>query len=200
MSLIKRLLPVLLLGNLAAVAQQKEFNYTELLQNKLPANFYNPLPLVIKWVDDEHVIVNRKAHPDSTAKNYILDVKKGTYTDAGNTASIGRGGMGRSEVTTTTGKYISVRDNDLYFKNNGQETRLTNNKDEEKNPTFSPDSMYVAYTRNNNLYSYNLSTNKETQLTTDGTSTTLKWLCKLGLLGRDLWSPNTLPCLLVEPR
>ncbi|MFX9038877.1 DPP IV N-terminal domain-containing protein, partial [Acinetobacter baumannii] len=68
---------------------------------------------------------------------------------------------------------IYTKENDLFFSNNGVEKRLTNDKDEEKNPTFSPDSNYVAFTKNNNLYSINLASGKITQLTTDGNFTTL---------------------------
>ena len=36
------------------------------------------------------------------------------------------------------------------------------------NPSFSPNSKHLAYTRNNNLFIYSISTKKETQLTFDG--------------------------------
>jgi dipeptidyl-peptidase-4 len=163
-------------------AQKKQFSNDDLLANKIPANFYNSLPTVLKWIDDEHVIINRKAHPDSSAKNYILDIKAGTFTETkegGNPGGGfgggrgGGGGFGGGRAESAFGKSVSVKDNDLYYRENGVETRLTNDKDEEKNPTFSPDSNYIGYTKNNNLYSFNLTTKKENQLTTDGTSTTL---------------------------
>jgi dipeptidyl-peptidase-4 len=70
-------------------------------------------------------------------------------------------------------KSIISKDNDLFVKAGGVEKRITNDKAEEKNPMFSPDSNYVAFTRNNNLFTVNLATGKENQLTTDGTATTL---------------------------
>ena len=45
----------------------------------------------------------------------------------------------------------------------GKEIRLTNDKDREVNPVVSPDGNYVAFTKNNNLYSVNINTQKETQ-------------------------------------
>lgn len=48
------------------------------------------------------------------------------------------------------------------------------------NPTFSPDSKYLAFTANNNLYSYTIETKTVTQLTTDG-----KWNHMLN--GRSDW-------------
>ncbi len=143
-------------------AQKKQINNKDLLANKLPKNLLNSVPRILKWVDDEHVILNQKIHPDSVAKNYILDIKTGTYTETKEGGNVG------SRVQSTFGKSVSVRENDLYYRNNGVEKRLTNDSSEEKDPTFSPDSNYIAYTKNNNLYSYNLSANKETRLTADG--------------------------------
>ena len=101
------LLAVITLSSFAAVAQKKEFNYTELLQNKLPKNFINPMPTVVRWVDDEHVILNRRVHPDSAARNYIHDVKTGSFTEiAGSTPGSGRGaGQG---APPATGKAIGA--------------------------------------------------------------------------------------------
>ena len=64
-----------------AQAQKKQLSTEELLSGRLPKNFYNTLPSVLKWIDDEHVILNQKIHPDSAAKNYILDIKTGTFTN-----------------------------------------------------------------------------------------------------------------------
>ncbi|SJZ35143.1 S9 family peptidase [Sediminibacterium ginsengisoli] len=183
--------------------QKKEFSTADLLAGKLPKNLINPLPAIIKWVDDEHVILRQSIHPDSAAKNYVLDVKTGSMTETqegggGFGRGGGRGGFGGG---TGTGKVIVFKDNDLFFIQNGTEKRLTNDKDEEKNATFSPDSNYVAYTKNNNLYTYNLAAGKETQLTTDGTATTLNgyasWVYFEEIFGRATryrafwWSPDS---------
>jgi len=45
---------------LAAEAQKIDFSQADLLANKTPKNFLNSLPQVVKWVDDEHVILNQK--------------------------------------------------------------------------------------------------------------------------------------------
>ena len=184
----------------AALAQQKQFTTTDLLANKTPKNFYNALPVVVKWVDDEHVLLNQKIHPDSAAKNYVLDVKTGQLTPSSSTAMPAGRGFGR-DAAPVGGKSVYVKDNDLYLRSNGEEKRLTNDKAEEKNPTFSPDSNYIGYTKNNNLYTYNLATTKETQLTTDGSFTTLNgyasWVYYEEIFGRPTryrafwWSPDS---------
>lgn len=189
---MKKLFFLLLLGATAVQAQKKEFDEKELLAGRLPKNFYNTLPNVIKWVDDDRVIINMKAHPDSASKNYLMDVKSGKLSEP--TADM----MKRAAPPS---KSVIVRNGDLYYKNGTEERRLTNDKDEEKNPNFSPDSNYIAYTKKNNLYCYNLSTNKETQLTTDGTSTILNgfasWVYWEEIFGRGTrfrafwWSPDS---------
>ena len=178
-------------SSLFAGAQKISFSQADLLANKLPKNFLNSLPQVLKWVDDEHVILNQKIHPDSALKKYVLDIKTGKFTEI-------------SDAMTTaanSAKQILVKDNDLFYKSNSVEIRLTNDKAEEKNPTFSPDSNYVAYTKNNNLYTVNISTRKENQLTTDGTSTMLNgwasWVYYEEIFGRPThyrafwWRPDS---------
>lgn len=179
---------------LVAGAQKISFSQADLLANKIPKNFMNSLPQTVKWVDDEHVILNQKIHPDSSFKKYLLDVKTGKFTEANENAS---GGSSSSFGT----KQIIVKDNDLFYKVGGVEKRLTNDRAEEKNPTFSPDSNYVAYTKNNNLYTYNIVAGKENQLTTDGTATMLNgwasWVYYEEIFGRPThyrafwWRPDS---------
>ena len=175
-----------------ANAQKINFNQADLLANKTPKNLLNSLPQIVKWVDDEHVILNQKVHPDSAFKKQLLDIKSGKFSDWNE---------GATTTVSASAKQILVKDNDLYYKANGVEKRLTNDKAEEKNPTFSPDSNFVAYTKNNNLYTFNIATGKENQLTTDGTSTTLNgwasWVYFEEIFGRPTryrafwWRPDS---------
>ena len=69
------------------------------------------------------------------------------------------------------------------------------------NPAFSPDSKYVAYTRDNDLYTLRLLDNKETRLTFDGSNVILNgyasWVYMEEILGRASayrafwWSPDS---------
>ena len=69
------------------------------------------------------------------------------------------------------------------------------------NPTYSPDSAYIAFTRNNDLYTLRLSDMKETRLTTDGSDVILNgyasWVYMEEILGRSSayrafwWSPDS---------
>ncbi len=195
----KRLLLPIVFSLVAIISngQKKEFSDNDLLKNKLPENFFETLPTVVRWVDDENVILYKKIHPDSLAMPVTLNVKKGTETVA---AALPPSGVGR-QASTGAGRSVVYKSNDLFYRSNGIEKRLTNDKDEEKNPTFSPDSNYIAYTRNNNLFTYNLTSGKENQLTTDGSFTTLNgyasWVYWEEIFGRPTryrafwWSPDS---------
>lgn len=173
-------------------AQKKQLENADLLANKLPKNFINSLPTVVKWLDDETVILRQSIDLDTAKKNYVMDVKTGKLTEA--TAEQMKGAVPPT-------KSVSVKNNDLVYKNGSVEKQITFDNTEEKNPIFSPDSNYIAYTKGNDLYTYNLSTNKENRLTNDGTTTTLNgfasWVYYEEIFGRPTryrafwWNPNS---------
>jgi dipeptidyl-peptidase-4 len=77
--------------------------------------------------------------------------------------------------------------------------RLTQTPEEETSASFAPNGRRVAYVRGNNLYSFDLDTNRETQLTHDGSETllngTLSWVYWEEVFGRrDIgywWAPDS---------
>lgn len=77
--------------------------------------------------------------------------------------------------------------------------RLTATPEPETSASFSPNSRRVAYVRANNLYFFDLDTNRETQLTRDGSETllngTLSWVYWEEVFGRrDIgywWAPDS---------
>ena len=89
----------------------------------------------------------------------------------------------------------------MFYKNGDQEKRITQDAAEEKNPIFSPDSNFIAYTKDNDLYAYHIPTEKETRLTSDGSFTTLNgyasWVYWEEIFGRGTrfrafwWSPDS---------
>ncbi|MGF2414378.1 MAG: S9 family peptidase, partial [Ferruginibacter sp.] len=140
------------------------------------------LPFAGPWIDESHVVIRRDG------KSFLLDCKKGTeveYTAQPVTKPVA--------VKPT----VTNKNNDLFV----NDVQLTNDKDKEVNATVSPDGNYVAYTKNNNLYAVNISTKKETQLTTDGSDLILNgyasWVYMEEILGRATayksfwWSPDS---------
>ncbi len=73
--------------------------------------------------------------------------------------------------------------------------------DNAENPSYSPDSAYIAFTRNNDLYTFRVADRKEIRLTFDGNDTTLNgrssWVCMEEIFGRPSrykafwWSPDS---------
>ena len=176
---------------LAACSLYVEAQKTALTDDQyFKANFngiIQPLPMAGKWLDDSHIILTR------AGKNYVLDCKTGTEKEAFDTGTNGR---------DTPAKITAYNKNgDIYIKQNGVEIQLTTDKDKKLNPTISPDGNYVAFTKNNDLYSINISTKKENRLTADGSDVILNgyasWVYTEEILGRASmyrtfwWSPDS---------
>jgi dipeptidyl-peptidase-4 len=192
--MIKKKLPAILLillsSYITSYSQQKKLDISALSRPGGNPGFLNPPVSMIRWTDDSHFIVTRQFHPDSARRTFIVDVKTGVETVSPPV-----------DIRATASKKVVARENDLFYTNNGTSEQLTNTKEREVNPTFSPDSNYIAFTRNNNLYTINLSTKKETQLTTDGSDIILNgyssWVYMEEILGRGTayrafwWSPDS---------
>ncbi|RAJ75438.1 dipeptidyl-peptidase-4 [Chitinophaga dinghuensis] len=140
-----------------------------------------PLPAVRGWADADHYIEIR----DKQA--YSIDVRTGNATVY--TAPVG-------------GPHVDIHHKDIFYTgNDGKEIQLTSSPEEEKNPTLSPDGKFVAFTRNNDLYSIEIATKKEIRYTHDGTDVIYNgwasWVYYEEILGRPTryrafwWSPDS---------
>ncbi|MDR0738008.1 MAG: S9 family peptidase [Prevotellaceae bacterium] len=132
---------------------------------------------------------------------------KVVFTGAENnliTVDIKSGTLGTLEKSLNDDEKITVEvvDGDIYLNHyNKQREQLTHTPEEEKNPTLSPDSQYVAFTRSNDLYTIRLADKKETRLTADGSDVILNgyasWVYMEEILGRGSryrafwWSPDS---------
>jgi dipeptidyl-peptidase 4 len=180
----KSLLIVFLFVSILSFAQNKELTVEQMLKGA-PHKVTQQLPQFVQWINDNSFVLKRDG------KQFAYDCKKGKETEY----------TGPAAVIQVVVPEIISKNNDLYLKMANEETRLTNNKDLEKNPTLSPDNQYVAFTRNNNLYTINLASKKETQLTFDGTDVILNgyasWVYYEEILGRASryksfwWSPDS---------
>lgn len=181
----------LLLFPFFLAAQKKDFTEQQLLQNKMPRVLV-PLPTIESWSNGS-ITLSRKPHPDSAGHQFLFDLK--TRKEM----AVRENNINKKNFAE---KFIVVKNNDLYYKNGeANEIRLTNDSALEKNPTFSPDSNYVAYTKNNNLYVFDLASKKEKQLTFDGNDSLMNgyasWVYTEEILGRASryrafwWSPDS---------
>ncbi|RZK43763.1 MAG: S9 family peptidase [Pedobacter sp.] len=166
----------------SAQAQQKRLTQAQALgtQNSLT----KAMNMVRGWSDDTHFI----EFDANDRKQYTVDIKTGerlAYTPP-----------------PTSDVNVFVRDKDIFIQYGTQDPkRLTNNKEEELNPTLSPDGKYVAFTKNSDLYSVEVATGKEIRYTTDATDVIYNgyasWVYFEEILGRATrykafwWAPNS---------
>lgn len=177
---------VVLIFSLATQAQKKELGDEQYFKNNFKG-IIQLMPSVVKWIDDSHFILRRDG------KSFEIDCKTGTekeYVEPN---------INKGSIATTP--EIVVKGNDLYLRKNVGDIQLTNDSAKEINQTLSPDGNYIAYTKNNDLYTVNLNTKKETRLTKDGSETILNgyasWVYMEEILGRSgryrafWWSPDS---------
>jgi dipeptidyl-peptidase-4 len=167
-------------------SQNKDFTVEQMLKGA-PHKVTKPLPQFVKWIDDNNLVIRRDG------KTIAVNCKTGKESDYTEPQVL------KTDIKATP--EIIAKENDLWVRRSSGDVRLTNNKDIEKNPTLSPDNNYVAFTRNNNLFTINLTTKKETQLTFDGTDVILNgyasWVYYEEILGRASryksfwWSPDS---------
>jgi dipeptidyl-peptidase-4 len=175
---------ILAISTFSVTAQKKELSDEQYFKNNFKG-IVQSLPVVTKWTDDSHFILLKNG------KKYLVDCKSGSQAEIPDTAKSASGGTPVAYTKNT----------DIYIKLNGQEVQLTADKEKESNPTMSPDGNYVAYTKKNNLYTVNISTKKESQLTSDGSDLILNgyasWVYMEEILGRASqyrafwWSPDS---------
>ena len=59
--------------HLPAKAQKRELSEDQLLRGAR-TNVTKPLPQVMGWIDDTHLLYSKKVHPDSASKTILLDI------------------------------------------------------------------------------------------------------------------------------
>jgi dipeptidyl-peptidase-4 len=188
--------------------EKKTLTWEQIFKSAEP-KLTKPLPNITGWADDNHYLEMKKKAGEDRSKEYAVDVKSGEeklYRDMGEFKSLAdtnidlRYPESSNEAFT---KLIYEKDKDLYFLDTEKKQfkRLTNTPSEEKNPTLSPDGNYVAFTRDNNLYSVDISSGKESQYTNDATDVIYNgwaaWLYYEEIFGRPThyrafwWSPDS---------
>ena len=178
-----------------------------------PLKLTKDLPTITGWENDTSYLESKKKEGDDKKKTYIIDAKTGNelgekkppvnWDDYKKMADTTFDLSSPVQSTKDNVRHLYTKDNDLYLLDVQKKEfkRLTNNASEEKNPTFSPDGNYLAFTRDNNLFAIDLSTGKEMQYTTDGDEVVYNgwaaWVYYEEILGRPShykaywWSPDS---------
>ena len=169
------------------------------------------LDSIVGWTDDTHYRI-RKIEPDGEIYFQRVDIKTGKSVIIPAPLSEKEILMrslpeniksGVNDVINPDKKSaLLIIDNDLFYFTFGAKElrRLTNDNVPEVNPRFSPDCKKIAYTRNKDLYVFDLTTNKETRLTYDASDKVYNgyasWVYMEEILGRASryaafwWSPD----------
>ncbi len=146
------------------------------------------VPMPYAWKDNNTLIM---VHTRGLKRIfYEYDIKKDKFTDT------------ESPVSPKAVPTVTVKNGDIIYSDiNGNEKQITYTESSEKNPAISPDYKKIAFTRDNNLYSYDLENESETRLTNDGSELVLNgwasWVYYEEIFGRAgqyrafWWSPDS---------
>ncbi len=166
------------------------------------------LPTITGWLDDGRYLEMR-TDADGERRLYAVGAADGrseVYRDFAVMKKELPKGFDADRPAANTpdfGRLIYLSEGDLYLYEPASRhlRRLTATPAPERNPRFSPSARWVAYTRGNNLFAYDLENSVEHQYTTDGSDTILNgyasWVYMEEILGRAAqyaafwWSPDS---------
>jgi dipeptidyl-peptidase-4 len=161
------------------------------------------LPQVTGWLDADHWLETRQG---KVWKVRAADGLATLHQDPATLGEIAPKGLTNGPVasrTTDDALRIYVVSGDLWAVDVADKTsrRLTQTPAVEENPTLSPDGAQLAYTRDGNLFTYDLAARLERQITSDGSATIrngyASWVYYEEILGRGTnyrafwWSPDS---------
>ncbi len=168
-----------------------------------------PLPTITGWADADHYLEVREDPADKQRKVYSVSAADGgaaLYRDySAIQKSLPAGFEARVAAATAPdlSAFVFLQKGDLYHYDASATRfrRLTATLADEKNPRLSPDGKWIAYTRANNLFAYDLVNGVEHQYTADGSDTVYNgwasWVYMEEILGRGTnsaafwWSPDS---------
>ena len=176
-------------------------------------------PGFIKWIDDSRMLIrlyDGEQKPVAASEGNLVTVEYNCKT--GKTVKIGEyrtemqllteilpEGVTPSPdmaVSSDRKSVVITRDNDLWYftAGNREGKKLTDDSEREMNARFAPGDRKLAYTKNKDLYYYDLDSGEETRLTFDATDRIYNgwasWVYMEEILGRGSryaafwWSPD----------
>jgi dipeptidyl-peptidase-4 len=202
---------------LSATAQRKELTLESIYDPKTRVYFSGAVQSGFTWLDDNSLLWPKRDERGDTTALQIFDAATGktraffdkakvqkTLEDAGVPADVAKATANRpfgAWDAKRTAIVIAAAD-DLFLYNfaNNSATRLTSAPGAEEEPTISPDGKRVGFVRGNNLYVVDIASQRERQLTTDGSEKILNgkldWVYQEEIYGRGRfyaywWSPDS---------
>ncbi len=186
---------------------KKKLSYAQVYEDAEPRVF-GPLERLGGWIDGDHFLQWEKKENGSPKwlKVNSRTGEKDVFIDYEAIQKKMPESLDASSHIDETSDYSGLlysHKGDLYYysRPQGKFRRLTATPDGEMNPTLSPDGRLVAYTRNHNLYTLDIQSGLEFQLTSDGSDTIYNgwasWVYYEEILGRGSryrafwWSPDS---------
>jgi dipeptidyl-peptidase-4 len=191
-----------------AQKNRKKITFDQAYSNAEP-RLFKALPSIRQWLDDGHYLLMEMDETSQLQKLFKVNSAKGTKTlflDYGQIQKVLPKRIRASRHVDLTADYsgfLYSDGNDLYYysRPNNAFKRLTAKAGAERNPRFSPDGKYVAFTRDHNLYTLDIASGLEYQLTEDGSKTIYNgwasWVYYEEILGRGSryaafwWAPDS---------
>ncbi len=199
-----------------SAAGKKQFTYEQVFSPPMgmgerggEGSVTGRLPAVTGWLDPETYLETRVDPPGGPRRVYAIRAADGSariyrdYAEEQKNLPAGFSLQGAVASMPDLGRFILSHEADLYFYDVGSKRlrRLTATPGREETPRFSPDGAWVAYTRDHNLFAYDLENAVEHQYTTDGSDTVYSgwasWVYYEEILGRASqyaafwWSPDS---------
>lgn len=203
------LLIFLLSFNEVVFLQKKNLSYNQ-VYNFAEPRLLKSLPMIKGWLDDANYLEVKTDSSKSIFQPVLMkvNVKDGSseiFVDYRkiNSAIPNDFNVENAIASFDYKGFLFNEKKDLYYYSleKNQFVQLTKDSLEERNPKFSPDNRKIAYTKNNNLFVYDLDNLKEIQLTFDGANLVYNgwasWVYYEEILGRTSqyaafwWSPKS---------
>ncbi len=204
--------------SLFARAQQKLLTIDDIFDPAKKIDFNGTVPS-IRWLrDGKHYLLANDALKKGVPRLQKVDAATGEATPVFDSAKMqaaltALGGVSAADANQLANRSSYQLNNDetavllnwktdLFYYQLGSDKalRVTNNPEEEGGETFSPDGRMLGFVRNNNIYVFEIATQKERRLTTDGAPKILNgrldWVYQEELYGRGnfeayWWSPDS---------
>jgi dipeptidyl-peptidase-4 len=210
---------VLLVASCSVVtAQQKLLTLDDLYDPVKKVNFSGTVPN-IRWLKDgTHYLLSNDPSKKNVPRLQKVNARTGEATPFLDSAKMEAAFNALGGITDAEAKQLASRGtymfnasetavlinfaNDLFYYQLGSDKaiRVTNSAEEEVGETFSPDGRMIGFVRGGNMFVYDLGTERERRLTTDGSAKIyngrLDWVYQEELYGRGnfeayWWSPDS---------
>ena len=212
------LILILLAAGSPLSAQDKHLTIDDIFDPAKKVNFSGTTP-TIRWLKDgKHYLLTNDASRLDVPRLQKVNALTGETTTFHDATKMEAAFVALGGISAQDAKELSTRStydfnksetavlinfaNDLFYYElgSGKALRVTNGAEEEVGETFSPNDRMIGFVRNNNMYVFDLATQRERRLTTDGSPKILNgrldWVYQEELYGRGnfeayWWSPDS---------